>query len=333
MKFNKPDRYLLLPALTFALLLSGCVKSELKELEEHENKIIAEYVAAHPGFIQTEGGLYVDVEVEGNGMSPVKGNYVFINYVGRYLDEGVIRETNLDSLKNDWPVSPSLENFLYGPSKITYGDKMPGINEALGMMKEGGKATFIIPSGKANFDYRPLIYELELLKVVRNPRAYEDSVLNIFIDQQFGDEARIDTFMIWYKLSDTIPGNEDVFGPKDTLFFNFSARLVDGFTNSIQVNRIFDSNINKNPLKYIYGQSNIATGQMLFQNKLPKGLKTALDSLQIQNNSKASLLLGYKLAFDSVGLVHAQDKYIIIPAFQTVQYDIEVTDIHAGPTE
>ena len=161
----------MLPAFTIAFLLSGCVKDELKELEEKEKKIIAEYIAAHPGFIQTEGGLYVHEEIAGNGMSPVKGNYVFINYVGRYLEDGEIRETNIDSLKNDWPVSPSLENFLYGPSKITYGDKMPGINEALGMMKEGGKAAFIIPSGKANFDYNPLIYELELLKVVRNPES------------------------------------------------------------------------------------------------------------------------------------------------------------------
>ena len=72
---------------------------------------------------------------------------------------------------------------------------------------------------------------------------------------------------------------------------------------------------------------------MLVQNKLPRGLKTALDSLHIQNNSKASLLLGYKMAFDSVGFLHPQDKYIIIPAFQTVVYDIEVTDIRSGPAK
>lgn len=322
----------MLPAFIIVFTLPGCVKDELKELEEKESKIISEYVAANPGFIQTEGGLYVYEEIAGNGLTPLKGNYVFINYVGRYLEDGVIRETNYDSLKNDWPISGNLENFLYGPSRITYGDKMPGINEALGMMKEGGKAAFIIPSGKANFDYKPLLYELELIKVVRDIEVYEDSVMNVYIDQHFGDDARIDTLNIWYKLSDTIPGSEDVFGPQDTLFFNFTARLVDGFTDPIQINRIFDSNQNKDPLKYNYGQANLSSGQML-NNKLPIGLKTALDSLQIQNHSKATLLLGYDRAFGSTGHLHPEDKYIIIPAFQSVIYDIEVIDILSVPAK
>jgi FKBP-type peptidyl-prolyl cis-trans isomerase len=228
-------------------------------------------------------------------------------------------------LKGEWEIADELENYLYGPTKITHGDKMPGINEAIGMMKEGGKASFILPSDKANYDFIPLLYEIELIKVVRDQFEYEDSVRGAYADKYFGESSRYDTLNLWLRIDET---STETFGPTDTLYFNYTGRLVDGFGDSVQANRIFDSNAEKQPLKLIFGQAKVASGQFLTGNTLLKGLDMALDS--IQNGVKASVLMDYDYAYGEEGLVHAVHRYIIVPQYQTVVYDIEVTQVKQG---
>jgi len=310
------------------LTLSGCVKNDLEEMEAREKKIIDTYLVDNniSPDSKTEGGIYFIEKTIGTGLSPVKDNFIVISYVGKYLEDGSIRETSYDSLKADWPIAPNLDYYLYGPVKLIYGYSMPGINEALSLMKEGSKATAIIPSDKANYDYKPLIYEIELIRVIRDPIRFEDSVINVYAGKYFGDTARIDTLGIWTRV-DEAPVSANVFESGDTLYFNFNARLIDGFGDSVISNRIFDSNTDEEPVRYLYGQSKLQTGVMLYQNTLPKGLRMAIDSLTVTNGMKFSVLLKYDQAFGAAGLIHPIDKYIIIPVFQTVQYDIEITAI------
>jgi FKBP-type peptidyl-prolyl cis-trans isomerase 2 len=312
------------------MMITGCVKNEVEEMEAREKKIIEQYLADNniSADTKTEGGIYFIETVAGTGQTPVKDDNVFINYVGRYLEDGLIRETSYDSLKSDWPAAATFEDLLYGPVKVIYGYSMPGINEALSLMKEGGRATVIIPSDKANYDFNPLMYELELLRVVKNPVSYEDSVMNIYKDKYFGDESRVDTSQfVWLKITET-SDSEVTFGTGDTLYFNFTGKIVDGFGDSVQASRVFDSNTGEAPLKYLFGQTKVTSGQMLNQNLIPDGLKLALDS--IQNEVKASVLMKYDQAFEEDGLVHPVYNYIIIPRLQTVVYDIEVVDIRPG---
>jgi hypothetical protein len=305
----------------------ACVKNDLEELEAREKQLINKYLTDNniSADTKTEGGIYFIEKVTGSGLTPVKDNYIIINYVGRYLEDGSIRETSYDSLKADWTISPDLENYLYGPAKIIYGYSMPGINEALSMMKEGGKASAIIPSDKANYDYRPLIYELELIRVVKNIKRFEDSVLTVYSTKHYGNEAQIDTFGIWTRINEA-PASSNIFGTGDSLFFNFTGKLVDGFGDSTVADRIFDSNAGLAPVKYIYGQQRLTDGKML-GTILPKGLKTAIDSLQITNGMKFSVLMKYDQAWDKTGFLHPIGKYIVIPVYQNIEYDIEVTAI------
>jgi FKBP-type peptidyl-prolyl cis-trans isomerase len=306
----------------FFILLHGCVKNELEEREADEKKIISTYLASHPGFTKTEGGIYVQMNREGNGLTPSAGEFIFINYVGKYLEDEVIRETSYDSLKSLWPISGNLTNYLYGPLKTSYGDKMPGINEALALLKEGGKGTFIIPSDKANFDQIPLLYEIELLKVIGDPVAFEDSVLTIFAQENFSETDRFDTLNVWMKITESSE-SPLFFGTGDTLYFSFVGKLVDHFGTTASTERIFDSN----QLKLIYNLSKPSSGKIL-NGTIPSGLRIALDS--IQNGIKASVLLGYDQAYGEEGIEHSVNEYTIIPPYQTVVYDIEITDIKIG---
>jgi len=65
----------------------------------------------------------------------------------------------------------------------------------------------------------------------------------------------------------------------------------------------------------------------LQNNQLVKGLKTALDSLDISNGMKFSVLMTYDQAFGVNGFIHEVDKYVIMPPYQSIEYDIEVTAI------
>jgi FKBP-type peptidyl-prolyl cis-trans isomerase len=309
-----------------AFMVQSCVNNDLEELENKERQIIEQYLTENniPAEAKTAGGIYFIDKKTGTGLAPKKGDYIVINYAGRYLEDGTIRETNFDSLKSEWPISSELENYLFGPSKIVFGYSMPGINEALALMKEGGKASAIIPSDKANYDYRPLVYDLELIKVIREVVRYEDSVLNVFSSKYYSNEGRIDTLGIWTRIDSASP-TLNIFGTGDSLFFNFTGKLVDGFGDSITVSRIFDSNAGLLPVRYLYRQSRLSKAQTSTIT-LPAGLKTAIDSMQISNGMKFSVLLKYNYAFNKTGLL-SKDKYIIIPEYQNVVYDIEVTSI------
>jgi FKBP-type peptidyl-prolyl cis-trans isomerase len=318
----------LLPFFVSALMVlaSGCVKNEIEDLENNEKKIISKYLSDHniTDDKKTEGGIYFIETKAGTGLAPAKDNYVVINYVGRYLEDGVIRETSYDSLKADWPLSDIFKYYLYGPIKVIYGYSMPGINEALSLMKEGGKATVVLPSDKANYDYKPLVYEIELLKVIKDPAVFDDSTMNLYVQANYSDGVQIGDTTLWYKVTQPSTAT-DSFGTGDSIYFNYKGKIVDAYGSSIIANRVFDSNSETGLSKYKSGMKT-PTNMMLF----PNGLKVAFDSIKFQNHSKVSIAIGNSMAYGKNGYVFPTQNYIIVPVYQSLVYDIEVVDIKQG---
>ena len=106
-------------------------------------------------FKTTASGLQYAVKTEGTGDSPKNGDVCKCNYVGKFLDGKIF-----DQNKNmDMPI----------------GGMIPGFNEALMMMKKGGKATFLIPPAIGYGEQgqgpipgnSPLVFEVELLDFKR----------------------------------------------------------------------------------------------------------------------------------------------------------------------
>jgi FKBP-type peptidyl-prolyl cis-trans isomerase len=316
--------------LTGAFIATGsmfacmsCVNDDLEELKANENRIIKEYLAVNSGFTKTVGGIYFKELEAGTGLSPAdimeKTKYIFVNYTGRVLETGIIRETSDSSLKSEWTSSTAFDHYLYGPAKIQYGFSMPGINEALSHMKEGGKARVIIPGDQANQDFIPLLYDLELVKVVSDAKVYEDTVVNAFLSKNgFGEETAVDTSM-WFKvISSGI--SEDSVDINDTVYFTYTGWLVDFFYDSVYT-RVFDSN----SVKYLYN-SKITSGTMLLSNsKVPKAVQMALNLMK--EGDKARIIAHYEYTFGEKGVVHSKYNYTIIPKLQTVAYDVEITQI------
>jgi FKBP-type peptidyl-prolyl cis-trans isomerase len=314
------------------LLASGCLTNDWEEKEQYEEKLIQEYLAANniSEDAKTEGGIYYVEKRPGNGSSPVLDDYVVLGYVGYYLDGDYIHETNYDSLKDDWGVAEIFTNFVYGPSKFRYGYSIQGINEGLSLMKEGGKSIMVIPSDKAYYDFQPLVYEIELLRVIPDPVEYEDSVLQVYRDEQGFDATteylyKGDT--LWFKETLTPdPTDLRTVQENDTVLFRFTGRLVDGFGAEVKDDRIFDTSIGDDVevINILFKSSGpvIRSGKML---AFPTGLIAAIDSMRA--GTHATAVLPYDVAFDDDGLFDSLHGYAIVPQYQTVVYDIEVQEI------
>lgn len=90
-------------------------------------KLIQDYIAkSGKTFKTTASGLYYSITTEGTGASPKKGDVCKCMYVGKFLDGKVFDQSKQ-------------------PIDMPIGQMIPGFNEALTLMKKGGKATFVIP--------------------------------------------------------------------------------------------------------------------------------------------------------------------------------------------
>jgi len=308
------------------LLATGCVKNDWEESEKHEKEVIQRYLTDNSisSDAETEGGIYYVEMVAGTGLSPVKDNYIVINYVGRYLESNAIRETSYDSLKDEWDAATYFTYFVYGPVKFKFGYSIAGLNEGISLMKEGGQAKMVIPSDKAFYDFNPLVYDIELIKVIRDPVRYEDSVLLEYRNAKGFDETT-QYKEIWFKETVTPdPADQRTVQANDTLLFRFTGRLVDGFGSVIKDDRIFDTNADDSePIKLVYNTSPKKISGIILS--IPKGLITALDTMR--KGTHATAVLPYTQAFDDDGLYDPIHGYTIVPKYQTIVYDIVLEDI------
>jgi FKBP-type peptidyl-prolyl cis-trans isomerase FkpA len=134
---------------------------------------IDEYLAKTPidslYRIYDPSGVVVIVQEEGNGTKPKTNNIVYINYVGRLLDNFVF-DTNIESVAraNDiFEASRSYRvfDFVQGSSSV-----IPGYTFGFRNLRSGSKAVILIPSP---FAYRD---------ATNNPRIPANSVLRFDVE-------------------------------------------------------------------------------------------------------------------------------------------------------
>jgi FKBP-type peptidyl-prolyl cis-trans isomerase len=107
-------------------------EKEMKKLADQQlgkdSKTIDAYVAGlGKKFTKTATGLYVSISNPGAGESPKMGESWEVNYIGSFLDG---KEFDKGAAVTLPPV----------------GQLVPGFNEAMMLLKKGGKGTFVIPS-------------------------------------------------------------------------------------------------------------------------------------------------------------------------------------------
>ena len=110
----------------------------------------------------TSSGLYFVLLKVGRGKNPAKGDLIKVNYEGKFLN-GVFFDS---TIRQGEPLE-----FIYGEEYMV----IKGLEEAIGMMREGDKALIIIPPDLAFGSkgagegiippHTALVYEVELLSV------------------------------------------------------------------------------------------------------------------------------------------------------------------------
>jgi len=308
-----------------ALLLTGCLKNEWEECIEDGKVELDAYITknniAESYKVEfTDGYLYHIPEIVGTGLFPEANNYIVVDYTGTYLD-GTIIETTDSSLKDDWDHANVYTDYAYGPAKFQYGYSSPGFNGGLSLMQEGGFSTLIIPTELAYYNCHPVKYTINLLKVIRDPVAYEKEMLVWYLSENGMDTVSNAYNSIYYKevasTGDTLSVSEG-----DTLLIRYTGNYTYEREGSLFLKE-FDGNTgDANPLKIVYGSNEIFGGSIKY---MPAGFTAALDTMS--KGTQALAVLPYTQAFGTTGLVNTLYGYYIVPQYQTVIYDIYIQDI------
>jgi FKBP-type peptidyl-prolyl cis-trans isomerase FkpA len=289
----------------FLILSTSCNKED-ERIEQEKVKLL-QYLEqmGYSNVEPTASGLYYVLVQQSEGISPEKTDFVNINFTGRLVD-GTIFDTSDRSLA----IANNIErDKLYGPFKFLLETMtIAGLREGLLMMREGEIARIIIPSNLAFGQsrvgsippYSTLIYDVELLDVIKDPAEHEQKLLDAYL-LEHGIEVEPEASGLYYIESQAGTGSLPVSESKIVL--HFQGTLVDG--------RVFDrSEPGKAITLDLASTSYVVPGFV-------EGIK------KMRSGSKARFIVPSKIGFGASGSAEG-----IIPPYTTLIFDVEVLYIN-----
>lgn len=174
--------YVMATALLLVLLPS-CVSEDETSEAIHQKDLTeiqafidnTSLVTSRQAQVGNTGITLLFTEENPSGKAVELGDTLMVNYTGYFLD-GKVFDTSVEQVAkdNDLHSRPS-ENYKPLPVRLGYGGVIEGWHYALAQMKEGEKATVLLPS---EFAYGPygqgpikpntvLAFDLELVEVVK----------------------------------------------------------------------------------------------------------------------------------------------------------------------
>ena len=144
-------KYIIFLSVLTAVLFSSCATDYTKDREQAQadfDKYILDNAIPDSFKLRSGSGVYVIPIAKGRGNMPKAGETVSIRYSVWYIDSTFV----YDNYTNINPTDIKLfdQNYL---SQYVFPVSMPGLHEGLMHIREGGKATILIPSKQA-FDHR-----------------------------------------------------------------------------------------------------------------------------------------------------------------------------------
>ncbi|TVR72125.1 MAG: hypothetical protein EA408_07335 [Marinilabiliales bacterium] len=179
--------------IIFPLLFTGiflsCNDDSSDLHKEKEMRYLRQYISENDIDVEPErSGLYYIPVHAGQGAKPSAGDWLIISYTARTLFNQVFDTTDEDvAIRNNIHSS----NQIYGDRRLELDAIMvSGLKEGLKMTREGGAATLIVPShlgfGSKGTGvvapYTTLIYDFELVKVIDDPAAYEEELIEKYLE-------------------------------------------------------------------------------------------------------------------------------------------------------
>ncbi len=290
-------------------LLPGCSINDSEDLQNEEQENLSQYIKSHNITVApTADGLYYIETKTGTGISPVDTDYVLINTTW-YLINGNVVQTNDTALASRNGITPFIS--YKGPVKLYLGYTLPGLQEGICKMKEGGKARLIVPS-KLAYDgygftnnipaYSTLIIDVELVRVIKDPVADDLVFIKRYLDTLQLNQNNLSDGI--YMKIDTV-GTGDMPATYDTVIFQYKVKALDTIF-SLGTQKFLSS-------KYTMGVDSIIPGLKIAFSKLNKG-------------SEARIIVPYNMAWGSSGYSKYFD-VIDVPPYTSVYYQVIINDI------
>jgi FKBP-type peptidyl-prolyl cis-trans isomerase len=310
----------------------GCVdlENESEKKQNEEIKYLDHYIALLQDSLKTDTSVYdktihkltsgvyyiIEKQATDTTLGIEYDNCIEINFVGRMLKSGLAFHTNnaqvakANSLRSNVYV-PGTYYLKYNPNYLwTY-----GFYYGMSTMKKGAKYKIFVPSslgfGSTSYgaitEYSSLVYEVELVNVVKEPKS-ADSLKIELMKNNIGSMEKFDTLesSIYYK--ETTKGIGNVLKLNDKIDIKYRMGLIDG--------RLIKSDSS-------YSDTTLTMGDNYL---LPNGgLDCALRYLKV--GSKAKLIIPYNLAFGENGAGNIYNQ-VVIPIYTSLVLDVEVEKLY-----
>ncbi|MBP3253343.1 MAG: FKBP-type peptidyl-prolyl cis-trans isomerase [Bacteroidales bacterium] len=138
-----------------------------------ENEMIETYLQQNSWDKTKKDGIYVKHLVQGSGRQAKDGDVVQIHYIGQLLD-GKVFDTSVEDVAKENGKYNAARDYKPLEFKIGAGQMIPGFEIAAKQLKQGGKATVLLPSDLAYGSrdlgdikpFSPLLFTIELVKIV-----------------------------------------------------------------------------------------------------------------------------------------------------------------------
>lgn len=251
------------------LALFSCER-EIDETESDEMLRLQAFISLYySDYSVTPSGVYYKIHTQGEGNNPVEGNYILYNYTGYNLDGDAFETTNSDiaKLHDLWG-----QRIRYVPRFVRFKSAtsimLVGLTDGISLMKQGGTATFIMPSRLAWWNqsfknlpaYSSVIYNIELQRVVTDPNAYEQEIIDQFLSTNYPNlipDSILKNGVYFLELNE---GLGDLYLENQTVdSVNYVGSFTDGWvfdTNIDSVaraNNMYDSNKEYRPISVKIG--------------------------------------------------------------------------------
>ncbi len=259
-------------------------------------------------------GIYFLEKTTGTGLTPVSGDFVIVEFTASLID-GTVFDTTSEELALKKGIFSA--DILYGSTKFRLlNTRARGLELGLELMSEGGEARIIIPStlgfGPNQLDivppYSTLIYDIKLIKVIKDPIANEASeiqnYINLYRDSTHltiqSQSHAIGTFNHEWHYIELLGGTGDSIVDTKIVSILYSGKLLDG--------RVFDSNFGRSPFNVTVGERRVVLGMEL-------GLK------KMKNGGRARIIIPSVLAYGEAGSGRK------IPPFSPLVFDVVVKSV------
>jgi FKBP-type peptidyl-prolyl cis-trans isomerase len=308
----------LLFLVSIVIFTLSCNKTDNSQSQENETQLLNSYISTNNITVTpTTSGLYIIPKKEGTGETPQTGDFVLLNYSAKWLSTGQMFDTN-DTTKAN---SNSINMFqpLGGPFKFVIGSSIWGIgmSEGIHSMKEGGISQFIIPSILWNSDFYTRIYDVELLKVFKDPFAFEQQQIGYYLDSistvlqktpklTTADSTKVGTSGVYY--IETLKGTGDSIVDGKTVTVAYSGSLLP--YKGLCKERKFGSSAS---LQIILNNTSAILG-------FAEGIR------HMRKGGKAIVVIPYHKGYGAD--LQAYYSQIIIPQYSTLVYTLEIIDVN-----